>query len=77
MEQIAIRGLDVLPELIRTVINSAMKIKRQQILSAVSIKDSEANRDEIASSHKRFLAMTDSFNFMTVTNEKLSTRCKC
>ena len=31
LEQIADQGLDVLPELIRTVINTAMQIERQQL----------------------------------------------
>ena len=34
LEQIADQGLDVLPELIRTVINTAMQIERQQFLNA-------------------------------------------
>lgn len=34
LEQIAEQGLDILPELIRTVINSAMQIERQQFLNA-------------------------------------------
>ena len=34
LEQIANQGLDVLPELIRTVINTAMQIERQQYLNA-------------------------------------------
>jgi transposase-like protein len=34
LEQIANQGLDVLPELIRTVINTAMQIERQQFLNA-------------------------------------------
>ena len=34
LEQIASQGLDVLPELIRTVINTAMQIERQQYLNA-------------------------------------------
>ena len=34
LEQIADQGLDILPELIRTVINSAMQIERQQFLNA-------------------------------------------
>jgi putative transposase len=34
LEQIAQQGLDVLPELIRTVINTAMQIERQNHLSA-------------------------------------------
>ena len=33
LEQIADQGQDVLPELIHTVINSAMQIERQQILN--------------------------------------------
>lgn len=34
LEQIAEQGLDILPELIRTVINNAMQIERQQYLNA-------------------------------------------
>ena len=34
LEQIADQGLDVLPELIRTIINTAMQIERQQFLNA-------------------------------------------
>ena len=34
LEQIANQGLDILPELIRTVINTAMQIERQQFLNA-------------------------------------------
>ena len=34
LEQIAEQGLDVLPELIRTVINTAMQIERQSHLRA-------------------------------------------
>jgi len=34
LEQIADRGVDVLPELIRTVINTALQIESQQFLNA-------------------------------------------
>ena len=33
MDQIAERGFDVLPELIRTIINAAMQIERQNHLA--------------------------------------------
>ena len=44
LEQIASQGLDVLPELIRTVINTAMQIERQQYLNAGPYERSPARR---------------------------------
>jgi transposase-like protein len=44
LEQIAEQGLDVLPELIRTIINSAMQIERQQHLKASPYERSPARR---------------------------------
>jgi len=44
LEQIANQGLDVLPELIRTVINTAMQIERQQFLNAGPYERSPARR---------------------------------
>ena len=44
LEQIADQGLDVLPELIRTVINTAMQIERQQHLNAGPYERSPARR---------------------------------
>jgi len=44
LEQIADQGLDVLPELIRTVINSAMQIERQQFLNASPYERSPERR---------------------------------
>jgi transposase-like protein len=44
LEQIADQGLDVLPELIRTVINTAMQIERQQYLNAGPYERSPARR---------------------------------
>jgi putative transposase len=44
LEQIADQGLDVLPELIRTVINTAMQIERQQYLNAGPYERSPTRR---------------------------------
>ena len=44
LEQIADQGLDVLPELIRTVINTAMQIERQQYLNASPYERSPERR---------------------------------
>jgi len=44
LEQIADQGLDVLPELIRTVINTAMQIERQQYLNAGPYERSPSRR---------------------------------
>jgi putative transposase len=44
LEQIADQGLDVLPELIRTVINTAMQIERQQFLNAGPYEHSPERR---------------------------------
>ena len=44
LEQIADQGLDVLPELIRTVINTAMQIERQQFLNASPYERSPERR---------------------------------
>ncbi len=44
LEQIADQGLDVLPELIRTVINTAMQIERQKYLNAGPYERSPARR---------------------------------
>jgi transposase-like protein len=45
LEQIAAEGLDVLPELIRIVINSAMQAERQQFLQASPYERSPQRRD--------------------------------
>ena len=44
LEQIADQGLDILPELIRTVINTAMQIERQQFLNAEPYERSPERR---------------------------------
>jgi transposase-like protein len=44
LEQIADQGLDVLPELIRTVINTAMQIERQQFLNVGPYERSKERR---------------------------------
>jgi transposase-like protein len=51
LEQIADKGLDVLPELIRTVINTAMQIERQQFLN-VSPYERSAKRRGHANGYK-------------------------
>jgi putative transposase len=51
LEQIADKGLDVLPELIRTVINTAMQIERQQFLN-VSPYERSAERRGHANGYK-------------------------
>lgn len=46
MEQIAEQGLDYLPELIRLVVNAAMKAERQQYLGAAPYERSDTRRDQ-------------------------------
>lgn len=46
VEQIAEQGLDFLPELIRIVVNTAMKAERQQYLGAAPYERSEQRRDQ-------------------------------
>jgi transposase-like protein len=46
LEQIAEQGLDYLPELIRLVVNAAMKAERQQYLGVVPYERSEKRRDQ-------------------------------
>lgn len=46
MEQIAEQGLDYLPELIRMVVNAAMKAERQQHLGVAPYERSEQRRDQ-------------------------------
>lgn len=46
LEQIAEQGLDYLPELIRVVINAAMKAERQQYLGVAPYERSERRRDQ-------------------------------
>jgi putative transposase len=45
VEQIAVHGLEYLPELIRTVVNTAMKVERQKYLGAELYERSEERRD--------------------------------
>ena len=45
LEQIAEQGLEVLPELIRTIINTAMQIERQQHLGVGPYERSPERRD--------------------------------
>ncbi|RMG80951.1 MAG: hypothetical protein D6712_17200 [Chloroflexi bacterium] len=44
LEQIAQQGFDALPELIRTIINTAMQLERQKYLAAAPCERSEARR---------------------------------
>lgn len=46
LEQIAEQGLDFLPELIRIVVNAAMKAERQQYLGVAPYERSEKRRDQ-------------------------------
>ena len=46
VEQIAEQGLDYLPELIRIVVNAAMKAERQQYLGVAPYERSEQRRDQ-------------------------------
>lgn len=46
LEQIAEQGLDYLPELIRLVVNAAMKAERQQYLGVAPYERSEKRRDQ-------------------------------
>jgi len=46
LEQISEQGLDYLPELIRVVINTAMKAERQQYLGVAPYERSEQRRDQ-------------------------------
>lgn len=46
LEQIAEQGLDVLPELIRTIINTAMQIERQNYLGVSPYERSPERRDQ-------------------------------
>lgn len=46
MEQIAEQGLDYLPELIRLVVNAAMKAERQQYLGVAPYERSDTRRDQ-------------------------------
>jgi putative transposase len=46
MEQIIAGGLDVVPELIRTVINTAMRIERQRYLGVEPFERSPERRDQ-------------------------------
>jgi len=46
LEQIAEQGLDYLPELIRLVVNAAMKAERQQYLGVAPYERSEQRRDQ-------------------------------
>lgn len=46
VEQIAEQGLDFLPELIRVVVNAAMKAERQQYLGVTPYERSEKRRDQ-------------------------------
>ena len=46
LEQIAEQGLDYLPELIRVVVNAAMKAERQQYLGVAPYERSEQRRDQ-------------------------------
>lgn len=46
VEQIAEQGLDYLPELIRVVVNAAMKAERQQYLGVLPYERSEKRRDQ-------------------------------
>ncbi|MEW5940269.1 MAG: IS256 family transposase [Chloroflexota bacterium] len=46
LEQIAEQGLDYLPELIRVVVNAAMKVERQQYLGVSPYERSEKRRDQ-------------------------------
>ena len=46
LEQIAAQGLDYLPELIRVVINVAMKAERQQYLGVAPYERSPERRDQ-------------------------------
>ncbi len=46
MEQIIAGGLDVVPELIRTVINTAMQIERQRYLGVEPYERSPERRDQ-------------------------------
>lgn len=46
VEQIAEQGLDFLPELIRIVVNAAMKAERQQYLGVAPYERSEKRRDQ-------------------------------
>ena len=51
LEQIAEQGLDVLPELIRTIINTAMQIERQEYLG-VRPYERSARRQDYANGYK-------------------------
>ena len=51
LEQIAEQGLDVLPELIRTIINTAMQIERQEYLG-VQPYERSARRQDYANGFK-------------------------
>ena len=54
LEQIAQQGLDVLPDIIRTVINTAMQIERQNHLSAAPYERTQNVKDTpMATSPKR------------------------
>jgi len=46
LEQISEQGLDYLPDLIRVVVNAAMKAERQQYLGAAPYERSEQRRDQ-------------------------------
>lgn len=46
LEQIAEQGLDYLPDLIRVVVNAAMKAERQQYLGVAPYERSEKRRDQ-------------------------------
>ena len=50
LEQIATQGFDVLPELIRIVINAAMQAERQQYLRAAPYQHTPDRRGHAASS---------------------------